>query len=364
METIGNLVIKFLIPDSSTQSMSPSTTITSGHHFIQDSSPTDHLSPQNHHQHHLSGSTLILGPTHSPFELHQQQPNHHDPSPPEIGSTTMWEDIASSIKKLDPDHADVLLVASGSSSSGNVLVPTNTSMAQHSVTQQNHFTTIGGEHPQMIVTSVQGDSHLMQDQQQDCNSYVITSLPNDNNGAPICLLPSNQNVNHSGHMGGPNLLSGGEISDNNCNITVSSMAQTSATTNAFTSMSFDSSTTVSNHGGIHSFEYDPTQRDSKEGILTMDSVNLSPNSDPRSHITLQQDGRHCHQQHDINQNPSNPSAITVSSPVSSQLSYQQINPILDNQSSHSHHQQQHHPPHSNQHHVQLQPSNANLSNHR
>lgn len=27
-------------------------------------------------------------------------------------STTMWEDIASSIKKLDPDHADVLLEAS------------------------------------------------------------------------------------------------------------------------------------------------------------------------------------------------------------------------------------------------------------
>ena len=350
--------------------MSPSTTITSGHHFIHDSSPTDHLSPPNHHQHHLSGSTLILGPNHSHFELHQQQhPNHHEPSPPEIGSTTtMWEDIASSIKKLDPDHADVLLVASCSSSSGNVLIPTNTSMAQHSGTQQSSFSTIGGEHPQMIVTSVhaQGDSHLMQDQQQDCNSYVITSLPNDNNGAPICLLPSNQNVNHSGHVGGPILLSGGEISDNNSNLTVSSMAQSSATTNAFPSMSFDSSTTVSTHSGLHSFDYDPTQRDTKEGILTMESVNLSPDSDLRSHITLQQqDGRHCHQQHDINQNPSNPSAITVSSPVSSQLSYQQINPILDNPSSHSHHHQ-HHPPHSNQqsHHVQLQPSNANLSNHR
>ena len=355
---------EFLIPDSSTQSISPSTTITSGHHFIHESSPTDHLSPPNHQQHHLSGSTLILGPTHSQFELHQQQPNHHEPSPPEIGSTTMWEDIASSIKKLDPDHADVLLVASCASSSGNVLVPTYTSMAQHS--QQNHFSTIGGDHPQMIVTSVQaqGDSHLMQDhQQQDCNSYVITSLPNDNNGAPICLLPSNQSVNHSAHVGGTTLLSGGEISDNNSNITVSSMAP-SNTTNAFPSMSFDSSSAVSN--GIHSFDYDPGQRDSKEGILNMDSVNLSPDSDPRSHISLQQqDGRHCHQQqHDINQNPSNPSAITVSSPVSSQLSYQQINPILDNQSSHSHHQQQHHPPHSNQHHVQLQPSNANLSNHR
>ena len=30
---------------------------------------------------------------------------------PQKSSTTMWEDIASSIKKLDPDHADVLLEA-------------------------------------------------------------------------------------------------------------------------------------------------------------------------------------------------------------------------------------------------------------
>ena len=37
--------------------------------------------------------------------------NVRDLQAPQKSSTTMWEDIASSIKKLDPDHADVLLEA-------------------------------------------------------------------------------------------------------------------------------------------------------------------------------------------------------------------------------------------------------------
>ena len=40
-------------------------------------------------------------------------------------SSTMWEDIASSIKKLDPDHADVLLEAAGAPNAG-ALPPVST----------------------------------------------------------------------------------------------------------------------------------------------------------------------------------------------------------------------------------------------
>ena len=330
-----------------------------GHPFVQDSTSAEHLSPQHHTHTHLHGSTLILGPNQHNFQVHQHQQNahHQDPSPPEIGSTTtMWEDIASSIKKLDPDHADVLLVAS-CSSAANVLVPSHSSIPQLSgiPTQHGNFAAMG-EQPQMIVTSLsaQGETQLMQEQQQDCNNYVITSLPN-NNSSSMCLLPSSNNENQSSHVG-PTLISSG---DNNFNLTVSSMAQTSATTNAFSSMSFDS-TTASTHACISSFDSLHSQRDSKEGIITMEPVTLATDHDHRSHPHIplqQQDSRHC-QQHDINQNPSNPSAINSSS-VSSQISYQQINPLIANQNSHSHH----HPPHSNPHHIQL-PSNANISNHR
>ena len=215
-----------------------------------------------------------------------------------------------------------------------------------------------GEQPQMIVTSLsaQGETHLMQEQQQDCNNYVITSLPN-NNGSSMCLLSSSNNENQSSHVG-QTVINSGEISDNNFNLTVS-MAQTSATTNAFPSMSFDS-TTASNHACISSFDSLHSQRDSKEGIITMEPATLATEHDHRSHPHIpqqQQDSRHC-QQHDINQNPSNPSAIN-SSTVSSQISYQQINPLIANQNNHSHH----HPPHSNPHHIPLQ-SNANISSHR
>ena len=140
--TFHALLHKFLIPDSSTQSISPSTTM-GGHPFVQDSTSAEHLSPQHHTHTHLHGSTLILGPNQSNFQVHQHQQNahHQDPSPPEIGSTTtMWEDIASSIKKLDPDHADVLLVAS-CSSAANVLVPSHSSIPQLSgiPTQHGNF---------------------------------------------------------------------------------------------------------------------------------------------------------------------------------------------------------------------------------
>ena len=41
-------------------------------------------------------------------------------------SSTMWEDIASSIKKLDPDHADVLLSTEGTPHLNNALPPVST----------------------------------------------------------------------------------------------------------------------------------------------------------------------------------------------------------------------------------------------
>ena len=44
-----------------------------------------------------------------------------DSSSSQKSSSTMWEDIASSIKKLDPDHADVLLEATPASN--NALPP-------------------------------------------------------------------------------------------------------------------------------------------------------------------------------------------------------------------------------------------------
>ena len=346
---------KFLIPDSSTQSISPSTTM-GGHQYIPVPCSTEHLNSQQQVQHQLSSSTLILGSNQSNFQLHQHQQNveHQNPSPPEIGSTTtMWEDIASSIKKLDPDHADVLLVASS-----NVLIPSNSTMAHISgiPTQHNNLTSVGGEPPQMIVTSISdhGDTHLMQEQ-QDCNNYVITSLPN-NNGSSMCLLPSSNNQLR--HLG-PTLINSGGISDNNFNQNVSSMVQASATTDSFSSMSFDS-TTASTNACVSSFESTSPQQDTKEGIITMESATLPSDQEHHSHLHIPHlNGRHCQhpQQHDINQNPSNPSSAITSSPASTPISYQQINPLIVNQSSHSHH----HPPHSNQqHHIQFQ-SNANIS---
>ena len=338
--------------------MSPTTTTTGGHQFIPESSATEYLNPHHHEHNHLRNSNMILGSNQSHFQLHQQQGIHHqEPSPPEIGSTTtMWEDIASSIKKLDPDHADVLLVASCSSTT-NGMVHSNSAMSPSSgvPAQHNNFVGMGGDPPQMIVTTLcaPGDNSLMQEQ-QDCNNYVITSLPN-NNGSSVSLIPSN-NGDQSSHMN-PTIISG-DMSDNSFNIAVTSMGPTSATTTAFSSMSFDSTTAATTNAGISSFNSSASHGDGKDVIMTMDS-GIVPHDHSHPHIHQQGNSRHSQQQqqHDVNQNPSNPSAITPS--VSSQISYQQINPLIMNQSSHSHH----HPPHSNPHHIQLQ-SNAIRSSHR
>ena len=72
------------------------------------------------------------------------------PQPPDEASnstTTMWEDIASSIKKLDPDHADVLLVAS--------TAPTTT-------LQQSHFTQSSSTSGNLLIIPEISD-HLQQD---------------------------------------------------------------------------------------------------------------------------------------------------------------------------------------------------------
>ena len=316
--------------------MSPTTT-TGGHRFIPDPHVTEYLNSHHQDHAHLGNTHLILGSNHSTFPLHQQDGIHHQhPPPPEIGSTTtMWEDIASSIKKLDPDHADVLLVAS-SSSSNNILVPCSSRISQSDVAQPqpNNFSGMGEEPPQMIVTTLAtpGDNSIIQEQ-QDCNNYIITSLPN-NNASSMSLISTN-NGDQSSNIG--HTIIGGDMGDNNFSVTVSSMAPTSATTNNFSSMSFDS-TNASRNPGI--------------------PVVLPHDQDHHRHQHIQQqDNSHSQeQQHDINQNPSNPSAITSPS-MSSQISYQQINSIIMNQNSHPH------PPHSNPHHIQLQ-SNAIRSNQR
>ena len=363
---------KFLIPDSSTQSISPSTTM-GGHQFIHDSA--EHLHPHQHPHNQLSSSTLIMGSNQPNFQIHHHGNivQHQESSPPEIGSTTtMWEDIASSIKKLDPDHADVLLVAS-SSSTANVLVHSNPNMSHMTSVPGHHhnFTTVleGPDHPEMIVTSLstQGDSHLMQEQQhqQDCNNYVITSLPN-NNGNALCILHPDNIESQPNHVEPTAIISSGEANENNFSLAISSMAPRSSTTNAFSSMSFDS-IPVSSNAGMSSFESFSSQRDRKDSIVAMGTSGVLSNdqsSQSHSHIRQPQNDRTCQQQHqhDMNQNPSNPSAITNSSPVSSQMNYQQINPLVINQGTHNHNNP--HPPQATsiQHHLQ-HPTTANIPTH-
>ena len=334
--------------------MSPTTT-TGGRQFVPESNTSAFMNPLHHEHHHLNNTNLVLGPNQTNFQLHQQGASHHQElSPPEIGSTTtMWEDIASSIKKLDPDHADVLLVASCSSTTNALVAPNSTVPppgGNHS--QQNNFIVMSGEPPQMIVTTLPSsvDNSLMQEQ-QDCNNYVITSLAN-NSSSPMTLIAAN--VGSHSHQMGSTML-GDELSDNNYNINVSSMTSASATTNAFSSMSFDT-TTQSTNADISSFQTQSSQGDRKDGIMSMQSAIAAHSPDQHSHQHIQELHSRHSQQQQLN-NPSNPSAITSNS-VSS-TGYQQINPLIVNQNSHNHH----HPPHLNQHPIQLQ-SNAIRSSHR